>query len=223
MKLRNTISSDKVRPGQIILAEIAQTVPLPNGTSIRAGGKVEGRILAASKGDGSVSARISFRFEKVHSKGVAIPVNISLRAVAGFMGVLSASVPEEGAAEGSPSNWWTTVQIGGDSVYGVGGPVMSGEHTSEEVGRSVSDGVLVRASAKKGTKCRGVVADNDRPQAFWVFSSDACGTYGMEQVRIAHAGRSEPVGTIVLTSEKPQLRLRGGDGLLLRVNAIPQE
>ena len=51
----------------------------------------------------------------------------------------------------------------------------------------------------------------------WVFSSDACGTYGLSQIRVTHVGRTEPVGVIVLTSEKSQLKLPSGAGMLLRV------
>ena len=96
---------------------------------------------------------------------------------------------------------------------------MSGEDASKAVGTSVGDGVLARANAKEGTKCRGSVEGNDSPQALWVFSTDACGVYGIEHLHIAHAGRAVPAGTIILASEMPNLKLRNGDGLLLRVNA----
>lgn len=87
------------------------------------------------------------------------------------------------------------------------------------VGKSVKDGVLdqVSASSRQGRECRGVVDGNDSPQAMWVLSSDTCGTYGLSQIRVAHAGRSEPVGVIVLVSEKGQLKLPRGAGMLLRV------
>lgn len=52
----------------------------------------------------------------------------------------------------------------------------------------------------------------------WVFSGDACGAYGLEDLKIAHAGRNDPQGTIVLTSESSKFKLRNGDGLLLRVD-----
>jgi len=79
--------------------------------------------------------------------------------------------------------------------------------------------VLGQVRAKDGTECRGAVDGNDRPQALWVFSSDACGTYGLERVSIAHAGRSNPLGIIVLISERGNLKIAGGAGMLLRVNA----
>jgi hypothetical protein len=212
VKLRNTISSDKAKPGQVILATVAQNVPLPSGALLREGSRVEGRVLEVSPN------AISIRFDRVYLRGKAIPVTTNLRAIAGVMSVLEAGVPAESPSEGTPFNWLTTTQIGGDSVYGVGGPVMSAKNTDEVVGRSVNGGVLSRVSAKEGTKCRGPVAGNNAPQALWVFSSDACGVYGMEHVKIVHSGRTAPEGTFVLASDTRRLKLSSGDGFLLRVN-----
>jgi hypothetical protein len=83
------------------------------------------------------------------------------------------------------------------------------------VGKPAPNGVLVHVDSRPGTKCRGEVDDNDRLQALWVFSSDACGTYDWPGVIIIHSGRTSPVGQITLASEKSNLDIRGG--LLLRV------
>ena len=142
----------------MVVGRIAQDVPLPDGSNIRAGSKVEGRIVEVTPVGSASGPRISIQVEKVYSQGKAIPVTTNLRAMAGFMEVMQTGVPEEGASEGTPSNWWTTTQVGGDSVYGVGGPVMSAQDSSEVVGWSVNGGVLSLVSAKEGIKCRGPVA-----------------------------------------------------------------
>ena len=70
---------------------------------------------------------------------------------------------------------------------------------------------------------RGELEGNDNPQALWVFSTDACGVYGIEHLNILHAGRTDPVGKIVLASETRNVKLKNGDGLLLSVNAASHD
>jgi hypothetical protein len=215
--LRSSFSFDKSKPNQILHGKIAQDVPLPNGSKIPKGSTVEGHIVEVTPATGGNAAQVSIQFDKLLVAGKWIPVVTDLRAIAGFMAVMEAAAPGLAAGEGEVYDWLTTTQIGGDSVYGVNGPVMSAENASELVGHSVPGGVLARVRAKEGTKCRGAMNGNDSPQALWVFSTDACGTYGIEHLTIAHAGRTSPEGTIILASETPNLKLRDGDGLLLRV------
>jgi hypothetical protein len=223
VRLQTTISVEKSKPGQIIVGKIAQEVPLQNGSKIHAGSRVEGHILEISLSGSASGPKVSLQFDKVYSQSRVIPITTNLRAIAGFMEVAEAALPEDAASEGSPSNWWTTIQIGGDSVYGEGGPVMSSDNSSEVVGKSVNGGVLSRVSAKEGTKCRGTLADNISPQALWVFSSNACGAYGMGHIKIVHAGRTNPVGTITLASDSSKLKIPAATAMLLRVNPAVRE
>jgi hypothetical protein len=215
--LRSGFSLDKVKPGQLLHGEIAQEVPLGNGAKIRKGAKVEGHVVevtAASNGAGNTA---KIQFDKVNIAGQWTLVVTDLRAIAGFMTVIDAGVPIEAPTEGSPYNWLPKEQIGGDVDYGVDGPVRSADD-SKLVGKFLGNGVLGQVSATEGSKCRGPVDNNNNPQALWVFSSAACGVYGIEHLRVEHAGRTDPLGTIVLVSDARNLKLRDGDGLLLRVN-----
>lgn len=216
--LRTTIAPEKMKQGQTVRGEIAQDVPLPGGAKIAKGSKIEGHVVEVLPAAGSsAGTKISIRFDKVYSRGQTIPMTTDLRAIAGFMDVQAAYVPEEPPSEGTPFEWLTRTQIGGESVYGEDGPVMSAENTSQVVGKSVNDGVLVQVRAKEGTRCRGPINGDNDPQALWVFSSDACGVYGISNVNIAHAGRTEPVGTVVFDMQGHSPKIRSASGMLLRV------
>jgi hypothetical protein len=219
VRLNATISSDKAKAGQVITGRIMQEVPLAGGGRIAAGTKVLGHIVEKAAGSAGAPGHVSLQFDKVVTAHQTIAISTNLRAIAGFMRIAEAQVPPSGTGETEVYRWLTTVQIGGDVVYGEGGPVTSGENPNEIVGKKVNDGVLGHVRAKPGTKCRGELDGNDGPQALWVFSADACGTYGMEHISIAHAGRTVPVGVIVLASDKDDLKIAGGAGMLLRVDA----
>jgi hypothetical protein len=134
--------------------------------------------------------------------------------MATMMDVAEAQLPESGPDRGTSAYYWTTEQIGGEVQYRDGWSVT---HGSDVVGRTVPDGVLVYPSAKLGTKCRGAVNGNDRPQALWLFSSDACGLYDLPDVILLYAGRTQPQGEVTLQSAKNGLNVPAGSGLLLRV------
>jgi hypothetical protein len=199
-----------------------QTVLLPSGGKIKEGSIVLGHIVDVTPATAGAQARISLQFDKLHFSNQTISILTNLRAIAGFMKVREAQTPTTAPAEGDYFYSLTTVQVGGDVVYGVGGPVTTAENADQVVGKAGPDGVLGQPRAKEGTKCRGAVDGNTFPQALWVFSSDACGAYGLEHVSIAHAGRIDPTGVIVLTSDNGKVKLPGGTGMLLRVTANSQ-
>ena len=100
-------------------------------------------------------------------------------------------------------------------AYGEGGPVV---HGTQVVGQALADGVLLRLDANPSSGCGGEFPGNNEPQALWVFSSNACGVYGMEGVQIAHAGRTAPHGEITFISKEGNLKIPSGSSMLLRVN-----
>ncbi|MCU1240089.1 MAG: hypothetical protein JWO71_815 [Candidatus Acidoferrum typicum] len=208
-----SLSSEKSKPGESIKARIMQDVPLGNGAKLRAGSTVIGRIVDVTPAtSGAASLRLTF--DTVVQGKETIPVLTNLRAMASTLEVESAQTPPIGPGKGDVYDWLTTVQVGGEVVYGKGGEVTNGDRV---VGRSTYDGVLAQVNASEDARCRGAVEGNDRPQAFWVFSSDACGAYGFPYLTISHFGRSDPRGEIVLVSEHGPVKIRSGSGMLLRV------
>jgi hypothetical protein len=215
VRLNHALSSKNAEVGQEVTGRIMQNVPLPNHEEIHEGAKVSGRIVSVQRAGNGADGKISFRFDTLEIHGRRISIVTGLRAIAGFMEVQSAQTPEFTPGFGTPYIWANTRQIGGDEVYGVGGPVTS--ENSGEVGKGVYGGVLVHVRGRPESKCRGPLDAEDRLQALWVFSSDACGVYGIQGVTIAHAGRTAPVGEIALGAEQRDLLVRGASGMLLRV------
>lgn len=210
VRLNSSLYSSKAKPGEVVTAKIMQDVPLPNGEKIRAGSRVVGQVVDVSTDDPNAQ-RISLKFDQLIASGRAIPIRTVLRAVAGFETVVQAGIPTDGPVS-SPI---ATTQIGGDAAYTSGGEVDSAD--GAVVGKSVNNGVLDQANANQAKGCRGMIDDNKAPQAMWVFSSNACGAYGLTDLRIAHTGRTEPLGVIVLASAKGELKLTSGAGMLLRI------
>jgi hypothetical protein len=167
-------------------------------------------VPATTKG----SAKLVMRFDTLAIGKHRVPITTNLRAMASMMDVYEAQIPANGPDRGTSENAWTTTQVGGEVVYRGGGPVANGLRT---VGQPVPNGVQARTTTRPGSKCRADVGDNGQPQALWVFSSDACGLYGIPDTSLVHSGRTQPIGQIVLASEHGDINVRSGSGLLLRV------
>lgn len=210
VSINKGINAAKVHPGQQIRAVVMQNIP---GTPIHRGAKVLGRIVQATAAKNG-PARLEITFDAVEIHGKRIPLKANLRALASFMEVTAAQIPEDSPDSGVTPEDATTQQIGGDQVYRGGGPVAVGIET---VGHPTAHGVLALPRVQSGKSCRGPVEGNQHPQALWLFSTDACGVYGFSNIRIEHAGRTTPAGTIILAAKKGKLAINGGSGLLLRV------
>jgi len=219
--LNSSLDAKSCKPGQRIVAQVAQDVPLQNG-KLKTGTRVVGEVLEVTPAGHSQPATIALRFDKIEIGGQTLPLSTDLRTLASPLEVEQAQAESSGFERGSEPPWsQTTTQIGGDVVYREPGDVYYG---SKMVGRSVyagSWGVLSRVEAVPEAGCRGSVAGNDSPQALWVFSHNACGVYGYDAV-ITHAGRTNPKGKIVVASTGGDLKIRSGSGLLLRVNGGEQ-
>ena len=213
VQLNTSLKAAKARPGQTVSARLMQDVPLPATRKIPAAAKIIGHLIsveAVSRDE----VQIALRFDTVVIGKRRIPIVTNLRAMATMMTVAEAQTPETGPDRGTSAYSWTTNQIGGEVNYH-GYKVYRG---ASLVGDSVVGGALARPAARPGTPCRGTLYNNNAPQAFWVFSSDACGLYDLPDLTLVHAGRTEPVGQITLQAAKSKLNVPSGSGMLLRVN-----
>jgi len=215
VQLNRSLSSQTSKPGQTITGRIAQDVATSAGGKIRAGTKIYGHVLAVQAATAGAHATITLRFDRLNLSHRSIAINTSLRALASMTQVEDSFIPPSGPDRGTPAAWTTRNLIGGEVAYGEDGPEARGD---EIVGHALLSGVLLPVRANHAAGCRGEFGDNAQPQAMWVFSSDACGVYGIDGVQISHAGRSAPLGEITLTNQTGDFNIRGGSGMLLRVN-----
>lgn len=214
VSLDTTLRSDRAHPGDRIQATLMQSIPATPGesaSSLRRGTRLLGQVVAVTP---APHPSLTLRFTTLRLRHRTVSVRVSLRAMASLLEVEEAETPEDMAMRGTVPENATSRQIGGQQVYRGGGPVAEG---MTPVGKPVAYGILALPLTRPGQPCRAQLADNSSPQAFWRFSSDACGLFGYPGLRIQHAGRSAPSGQIVFTSTRRKFTLQSGSGLLLRI------
>lgn len=220
--LDHDIDSRHSKPGQHIVARIAQEVPLDNKRVIPLESKVSGEITQVENGTGQ--AKLGLRFDRLELGKAAVAIITQLRAVASPLTVDSAKTPYIIGSDANNPAAQTTVQIGGDVVYGGGGSVEN--EMGEVVGKPVRGGVLAMIVNKPGSKCVGMPV-SATPQAVWVFSGYACGVYGISRFQFEN-GTSANVGEVIFTRvnkrdwQQTNIKLPAGTALLLAIIGEPR-
>ena len=213
IEVRTTLRAGKIKPGDRISCRLAQYVEV-NGMRLPRGTQVSGKVLQSTAGSGNSPARVALAFDSLRIGGRDVQITTSLRALASMQAVFDAQLPTNLIDDyGSSIRDWNTTQVGGQAVYRGDGKVMEGP---DVVAKATTVGeVFGVPKTWPWSACARDRASNTT-QSFWVFSTDACGVYGFESLKLAHAGRSEPVGQIVLEAPR-KLEIRAGSGWLLMV------
>lgn len=208
--LGSELNAKKDDAGKKIEGKIMQDVPLLSG-QISKGARVTGRVVSVTK-PGSSGSSVTVKFDSIQDAGHTIPLTAEVLAVASMSSVADAQSPMNNAGSSSvSSDEWVTRQVGGDIVN-------REQHTAGSPGGTMGmwvegSSVLIKLTPNPDAGCP------DGPgykaaQAVWIFSSAACGTYGLNDVAIASSGAESPVGEITLGSSD-NVNVRGGSGWLL--------
>jgi hypothetical protein len=192
--------------GAVVLAKIMQEVPLPGGGKIPLDSKVTGHVISVSR------TEVVLQFDALQVKGETIPMATSLRAIAGPLEVQDALTPIATAEIGVRPWEGNTIQVGGEAAYRDADLIAD----KEVVGKALAGGGALGALRPSPEGCPG----DPQIQALWVFSTTACGVYGKLGYSIEHAGDKDPLGKIVLRTEKKKILVRRGSGLMLRVVSV---
>jgi hypothetical protein len=211
ISLKSRIESKKESAGKKFEGSVMQDVQSVDGRLIKRGARVSGQIVSAT------GTKLVLRFDGLEDSGKTIPLNVRLLAVASMMSIADAQAPVN-AVPDIPTNEWTTRQVGGDVVFRGRGIAKSG---SGVTGTWVQGGsVLMMLTPNPDMGCESGPG-YERAQSLWVFSSSACGAYGLKDVVIARDAEATP-GNIELDSEG-NVDIRPGSGWLLIENAAPGE
>jgi len=112
------------------------------------------------------------------------------------------------------TSWdWNMLLIGGQGAFN--GQRVVKSQNGQVVGKVVEPGQILgvpMANPERG--CAGAPQDGSE-QAFWLFSTDACGPYGFKDLTIV--GNTDAKGQITLQSPQ-KIVVRDGSGLLLQTN-----
>lgn len=212
--LNTTLNSNSDKPGKHISAQIKQDVPLPDRGRIKAGSEITGHIISVSRGAGGAAARIVMAFDTLDAGGRTLHIATELRALASMQAVYEARQPANQSGYDSNVWNWNVRQVGGEVAFGGRQVVLD---AAEQVVASMpSPGVVIGKARPNPERGCTAAVDNALEQALWVFSTDACGVYGFENVKLERPEASQPRDQITLVAPNKVL-VRGGSGLLLAV------
>lgn len=208
--LSSDLNAKKDEAGKKIEGKVMQEVPLLTGGEISKGSRITGHIVSLTKP--ASGSNITVKFDAIQDRGQTIPLTAALLALASMTSVAEAQSPINNVGSSKDSaDLWVTRQVGGDIVNREQHKVSSGNGV---VGTWLEESsVLARLTPNPDAGCPGGPGYGS-VQAVWIFSSAACGTYGLNDVIIASSGAAPPLGEIELGSSQ-NVAVHGGSGWLL--------
>lgn len=214
--LSNTLDSNRTKPGEEISAKLMQDVPLPDGGKIKRESKVIGHVVAVSAASPGHDATLTVQFDGIDMDKQLVPISVGLRAMASMEAI---SVARQGVNPDSgmgTTSWDLNLLLVGGQAAFTGQRIVKSQ-TGQVVGKIPEPGaVLAVPMANPARGCSGP-SGNTSDQAFWLFSTDACGVYGDKDLSIVSGIGGTTPGQIVVQSSR-KFTVRGGSGWLLQVN-----
>jgi len=213
--LNKSIESDKAKPGQEVEATLRQEVPLPGGGKIKRMSKIIGHVVAPTTPTGGKGASLTLKFDRIEVDDRPVTISTGMRAFASMQLVAQARNPQNMNFAPGTSAWDLNIGlIGGQIAYN--GQKIVKAPNGQVVGKVPEPGATLgvpMANPERG--CARPTGDGE--QAFWVFSTDACGIYDDQGMTYVSGIGGDAPGKIVLRSPKKFI-VRGGSAFLLQVN-----
>ena len=213
VRFEHSIDTKKAKVGDVVTAKTIQAVALPSGKSIAKGALLVGHVVAldAFHFDQTPYAHqkpsmLSIHFDKLQTGDAAIPVSLSVRAIASTIDSREAAYPH-GIDE--TDHVGTMTLIGGTTFSPLDKMIQSED--GDAIGYNRRTGVFARLIPSGS--CDGTNTE----QSIAIFSPDACGAYGFGGDYLADNGR-DGSGTFTLALRGHSVKLYAGSTALLQVN-----
>jgi hypothetical protein len=213
VRFAHSIDARKAKAGDAVTAKTIQVVVLPDGKSIPKGSTLTGHVVGqeAFSFDQTPYAHqkpslLSIHFDTLHDGDAAIPVNLSVRAIASMIDSREAAYPHSNV-DADPNGDLTLI---GGATYTPLDKTILGED-GDAIGYNRKNGVFARLMAS------GSCNATDTEQSIAIFSPDACGAYGFGGDYLADTGR-DGSGTFTLALRGHSVKLYAGSTALLQVN-----
>lgn len=213
IRFEHSVDTKKAKAGDQVTAKTIQVIMLPGGKSIPKGALVVGHVVAleAFSFDQTPYAHqrpsmLSIHFDKLETGDAAIPVNLSVRAIANANDSKDATYSH---STDDTDHVGMMTLIGGTTFSPLNKMIQSED--GDAIGYNRKNGVFARLIASGG--CSGT----DTEQSIAIFSPDACGAYGFGGDYLAGTGR-DGSGTFTLALRGHSVKLYAGSTALLQVN-----
>jgi len=221
VRFERSVDAKKAKPGDTVTAKTMQVIVLPGGEAIAKGTAIVGHVVTAQsfQFDSTPYAHqqpstLSIHFDKLQQGVAGIPINLSVRAMAGAIDSQQATYPH---STDDTDHVGTMTLIGGTSFSPLEKRIQSDD--GDAIGYNRKDGVFARLiptdSSGTGTavRCDGTSTE----QSVAIFAPDACGVYGFGGVSMPANGE-DGSGTFTLAVRGRTLKLYAGSTALLQVN-----
>lgn len=205
----------KAKPGKLIVAQVAQDVPMPGNRVLRRATKIFGKVIEAE--NNNHQTKLVLQFDRIELNGKQVPISTQMRAIASSLDVQEAQEPTSAPNDATNSpNSWTTSQIGGGVVYRGGGPVTNS--LNEVVGTPVSGGVPGGVLDSHVTPvCEDSTVSPSVQYALWLFAPDACGAYGFDH-ELQFINQTQTGARQIVLTFRDGVKLYRGSGILFSIS-----
>lgn len=216
----HSVDTKSARPGDAVTAKTLQVVLLPGGGNLPKGTLLLGHVVSASPFQFDATpyahqqpSRLAIHFDRVLNGTQALPVTVSVRALANTIDSGEAATPHFTDETDRPG---TMILIGGDSFSPLDKMIQTRD--GDVIGYNRRQGVFARLIASGYTTPEGPTrcSATNTEQSVAIFSPSACGVYGFDGVSMPETGQ-DGSGTFALAERGHSVKLYEGSTALLQV------